>query len=199
MGVAVPGATLVTSHDGARRAVLLDDLGAAGLPTVLEAASAGEAALAVRDWTAGELALVDLGLPDGLAVPLVGTLLAAGWARVLVLAAPDRTDEVVAALGAGAHGVLVTAADVARDVVAVGDSGPGAGGPAGGAPTATLTPREREVLALVARGESNREIGRRTGISSLTVKAHLARIGHKLCTGDRAHMVALALRAGLIG
>ncbi len=61
-----------------------------------------------------------------------------------------------------------------------------------------LSAREVEVLALVACGRSNRDIGTELHLSALTVKSHLARIARKLGTGDRAEMVAVALRAGVI-
>ena len=61
-----------------------------------------------------------------------------------------------------------------------------------------LSAREIEVLQLVAAGRSNRDIGGELNLSALTVKSHLARIARKLGTGDRAEMVAVALRAGVI-
>ena len=61
-----------------------------------------------------------------------------------------------------------------------------------------LSGREVEVLKLVADGQSNKQIGELLGLSALTVKSHLARIARKLGTGDRAEMVALAMRAGVI-
>ena len=61
-----------------------------------------------------------------------------------------------------------------------------------------LSAREIEVLRLVADGRSNKAIGQTMGLSALTVKSHLARIARKLGTGDRAEMVALAMRAGVI-
>ena len=61
-----------------------------------------------------------------------------------------------------------------------------------------LSAREVEVLALVAEGRSNKEIGESLGLSALTVKSHLARIARKLGTGDRAEMVVVAMRAGLV-
>jgi len=61
-----------------------------------------------------------------------------------------------------------------------------------------LSAREVEVLQLVADGQSNKEIGEELSLSALTVKSHLSRIGRKLGTGDRAQMVALAMRAGVI-
>ena len=86
------------------------------------------------------------------------------------------------------------------------------GGAPGGAPGAApgtpgtppppayreLSGREVEVLRLVAEGQSNKAIGVAMGLSALTVKSHLARIARKLGTGDRAGMVAVALRTGII-
>ena len=66
------------------------------------------------------------------------------------------------------------------------------GGPDG------LSAREVEVLQLVSDGNSNRDIGEALGLSALTVKSHLARIARKLGTGDRAEMVAVSMRAGLV-
>lgn len=106
--------------------------------------------------------------------------------RVLLLTV--RRDElaVKAALHYGAHGYIV------RD----------AGGDSGGVVPHTndwdLSEREIAVIAAVADGASNHDVGEALGISALTVKSHLARIGHKLGTGDRAAMVARVLRAGLI-
>ncbi len=64
--------------------------------------------------------------------------------------------------------------------------------------TADLSAREVGVLRHVADGRSNREVGEHLGLSSLTVKSHLARISRKLGTGDRAQLVAIAIRAGLL-
>ena len=61
-----------------------------------------------------------------------------------------------------------------------------------------LSARELEVLQGVADGRSNGDIAAALQLSPLTVKSHLARIGRKLGTGDRAHAVLLALRAGVI-
>jgi DNA-binding NarL/FixJ family response regulator len=61
----------------------------------------------------------------------------------------------------------------------------------------TLTPREEEVLGLVATGATNREISQRLFISELTVKMHLASIFRKLQVNDRTKAAILALKAGL--
>ncbi len=61
-----------------------------------------------------------------------------------------------------------------------------------------LSAREVEVLQLVAGGYSNAEVGHELGLSASTIKAHLVRIGRRLGSGDRAHLVALAMRTGTI-
>lgn len=63
---------------------------------------------------------------------------------------------------------------------------------------AELTQRETEVLRLVARGNSNPEIGRLIGRTEGTVKAHLKNILQKLGAGDRGEAVTIALRRGFI-
>ena len=91
---------------------------------------------------------------------------------------------IAAAVRAGATGVLsVPGADPAGDPAAAG----------------TLTGREIQVITLVADGCSNKQIAGRLSLSALTVKNHLARAGRKLGARDRAHLVAVACRAGVIG
>lgn len=61
-----------------------------------------------------------------------------------------------------------------------------------------LTPREREVLVLVAEGLSNDQIGARLFLSPLTVKTHVLRAGTKLGARDRAQLVVVAYESGLV-
>jgi DNA-binding NarL/FixJ family response regulator len=63
---------------------------------------------------------------------------------------------------------------------------------------AQLTEREREVLALVAHGLTNTEIGERLYLSPLTAKTHVSRIMTKLDARDRVHLVVLAYETGLV-
>lgn len=58
--------------------------------------------------------------------------------------------------------------------------------------------REHQVLGLIARGRSNREIGDRLGISEHTAKTYVSRLMSKLGARDRAHAVALGYQAGLL-
>ncbi|MER3393762.1 MAG: response regulator transcription factor, partial [Microcella pacifica] len=63
---------------------------------------------------------------------------------------------------------------------------------------AALTPRETEVLRLVAEGLSNREIGERLFLGEATVKTHLLRTFEKLGVSDRTRAVTLAMERGLL-
>jgi DNA-binding NarL/FixJ family response regulator len=64
--------------------------------------------------------------------------------------------------------------------------------------TATLTPREIEVLGFVAKGFSNKEIAQKLGTADGTVKMHVQNILAKLDAADRAHAVSIAVRRGII-
>ena len=62
----------------------------------------------------------------------------------------------------------------------------------------TLTPREREILALIAAGRANKEIGAELGVSEDTVKRHVSHILEKLDVNDRAQATAEAIRRGIV-
>jgi DNA-binding CsgD family transcriptional regulator len=71
-------------------------------------------------------------------------------------------------------------------------------GPAPGAVSGALTPREREVLSLLTEGASNKAIGRSLGISVHTAKFHVGRVLDKLDATGRTDAVAQAARTGVI-
>ena len=156
-----------------------------GAVEVVEAGSLAEARVRGRGSVARDLVVVDGTLPDGSGIALMGELRALGWTRGLVLSSAEDPYTVRAALAAGVRALVVSgrapAAPAAR--------------PSG---SEGLSAREIEVLQLVADGQSNKEIGTALGLSALTVKSHLARIARKLGTGDRAELVMIALRNGLI-
>lgn len=162
-------------------------LRALGVSDVLAATTVEEARHA-GSGRPGELSIVEAGLSEGLGVALARDLRLAGWAHTIVLSTSDDPYTVRAALGAGVRCYLTTRG------TATAVTPPGTAGNAHG-----MSGREVEVLQLVADGCSNRDVGDALGLSALTVKSHLARIARKLGTGDRAEMVMLALRAGLIG
>ncbi|GAB7191540.1 response regulator transcription factor [Kineococcus sp. NUM-3379] len=113
---------------------------------------------------------------------------------VLKDAAPD---ELVSAIRAVAAGEAWLDPAVARRLLADFASQPQAAAAAPGR-LDVLTPREREVLALLAHGLSSQEIAAHLVIGGATVKTHLARVLVKLGLRDRAHAVALAYQAGLV-
>lgn len=130
--------------------------------------------------------------------------------RVLVLSMHDEADEVRRAFEAGAHGyVLKTAADEelvrAIRAVAVGEryvhSAVGAilAQPSNSrGPVDELSPREREVLRLLALGYTNQEIAKELVVSVRTVESHRSHVMTKLRANSRAEMVRHALHAGLL-
>jgi DNA-binding NarL/FixJ family response regulator len=138
------------------------------------------------------------GPPGRDAIPM---LLAAGARGVL----PDDStaEEIAAACEAAAAGLVSLPAEQVADLVG---SRPAASaardfpGPRGRSTlqTPTLTPREREILAMLADGLPNKLIAARLGISDHTVKTHLEAIFEKLGASNRAEAVARAVRSGLL-
>ncbi len=112
----------------------------------------------------------------------------------------EAVDTVVLTQRAGRREMVTLLTGGVRGVVAV--EAPGAvlilTRPVQARTTPVLTDRETRVLRLIAEGNTNSAVGERLGISALTVKSQLARIARKLGTGDRAGMVAVAIRRRLI-
>ena len=184
--------------------------------SVVGQAADGQAALEVCAATSPDVVLMDVRMPvmDGVEAT---KRLADSPSRVLMLTTFDIDDYVYAALRAGASGFLLKDATpdelvAAVRVVAAGESLL--------APAVTsrliahfarqpalvstppslneLTPREREVLVWVARGESNTEIAQRLVLAEQTVKTHVSRIFYKLGIRDRAQAVMVANETGLV-
>ena len=185
VGVGLRSVTLLlVDPDRSTREVLATGLVDVGVGTVLEAGSLAAVEAMAERGTAGDLALVSLA-NGGDTVRIIELLRRSGWNRVLALAPTADIGPVIDAVGAGVNGVLI---------------GRRANPAAANIPSTIhdLSSREIEVIRLVADGRSNKWIGDQLALSALTVKSHLARIGRKLGTGDRAHMVALAMRAGVV-
>jgi len=113
-----------------------------------------------------------------------------GWRRVVVVT--TRSELVRHAIGSGARGAIVPLTRSA------GSSMPLARTRSGDEGVDAMSAREVQVLQRVAEGHTNRQIGEDLCLSALTVKSHLARIGRKLGTGDRAEMVAIGFRHGVV-
>ena len=195
---------------------------ASDMEVVAEAAD-GEEALALARSERPDVVLMDIRMPGTDGISATGLITGDPDlvdVKVLVLTTFEDDDLVLAALRAGASGFLgkgvepVELLDAIR-VVAAGEAllSPKAtkgiidrllaqpsDGPADlvGADLDVLTEREREVVALVAHGLTNDDIAARLYVSPLTAKTHVNRAMTKLGVRDRAQLVVLAYRTGLV-
>ncbi len=176
------------------------------LRVVAEAAN-GEEALEKYRELRPDIVLMDLSMPvmDGLSATRA-ILDEFPDARVIVLTTYDGDEDIHRALDAGARGYLLkdmVAADVLNVIRTVHGGQRGiphavAAKLAERTPRVPLTPRETEVLSLVAEGLSNAEVAARIGRTEGTVKVHLKNILQKLDASDRTEAVTTALRRGFI-
>lgn len=181
---------------------------------VLGEAANGVDALAVVGHHDPDVVLMDLRMPGGGGVAAIAELTRRGArAKVLVLTTYDTDSDTLPAIEAGATGYLLKDAPREELFAAVRAAAAGRSvlSPAVASrlmtrvrtPTApadtALSAREREVLALVAKGTTNREIAAELFISEATVKTHLTHIFAKLGTKDRAAAVAVGYDRGILG
>ncbi|MFF3710127.1 response regulator [Streptomyces phaeochromogenes] len=181
---------------------------------VLGEASNGVEAVGKAAALDPDVILMDLRMPGGGGVEAIAQLTRAGArAKVLVLTTYDTDSDTLPAIEAGATGYLLK--DAPRDelftAVRAAAQGRTVLSPAVASRlvSAVRTPRapgneplsarEREVLTLVAKGTSNREIARELFISEATVKTHLTHLYTKLGVKDRAAAVATAYDRGILG
>jgi RNA polymerase sigma factor (sigma-70 family) len=194
-------------------------LTADGIDVVAEATDGAEAVNAVRR-TRPDVVLMDIRMPelDGLEATRRILTGADGEPRVIILTTFDLDHYVYAALSAGASGFLLKDVTPEHLVAAVrmvrsGDAllapaitrrlverfaNRGADAAALHRDLAALTPRELEVLRLLAEGLSNAELAGRLHLSEATVKTHVARILAKLRLRDRVQAVVVAYETGLV-
>jgi two-component system, NarL family, response regulator LiaR len=206
------------------RAVVVEDhaLTRAGLKTALTAAEidvAGEAgdgvsAEDVIRAAAPDVVIVDLGLPGRDGIELTRAIKERNPATgVVILTMRQDAEHVFAALAAGADGYCVKSSDTSVVIDAVRAVAAGAayfdpgvahtvlarfdehGAPPESSP---LTPRELDVLRLIADGVSNAEIAERLHLGLGTVKGHVRDILEKLSASDRAHAAVIAFRRGFL-
>jgi DNA-binding NarL/FixJ family response regulator len=204
-----------------------DELMRTGLTVVLSSdpaievvgqASTGRLALERARTMHPDLVLMDVRMPDMDGIAATRRLLAAApEVKVIILTTFEQDDYIFGAIDAGASGFLLKrtrpeALLSAIHAVAAGDSllspsvtriviehlarqpGPR---PESAGQLAELTPRELQVLELIARGHSNREIAATLVIEESTVKTHVKRLLLKLDLRDRIHAVIFAYETGL--
>jgi DNA-binding NarL/FixJ family response regulator len=179
---------------------------------VVGAVADGAAALEAARRAAPDVVLMDLRMPgmDGVAATAAITA-ALPATRVVVLTTYETDDAILDAITAGARGYLLKAAPEQEIVAGVRSVAAGATVLAPGIAAALargvqrdrtaprLSPRELEVLGLVAEGASNPEIAQRLHVAEATVKTHLLHAFEKLDVSDRTRAVTRAMELGLLG
>jgi len=169
-----------------------------------------------------DLVLMDIRMPgiDGVeATRRIRAEHPAEKVKIIVLTTFDQDEIVLAALRAGANGFLSKTVSPAELIAGITEVAGGGGTLSANATAAlighmadnpppivdqgllrrfdVLTPREREMIMLVARGLSNEEIAGQMFVSPLTVKTHVVRAMTKVGARDRAQLVSFIFRAGL--
>lgn len=164
------------------------------------------------------LALVDLGLPDGSGIDLIAEMHAADpGLAILVISAWCTEDAILSALRAGATGYVLKERDdmevalsirsvlrggapidpfVARRIIE--ELRPRPAEQAGPATGEILSPRESQILRLVAEGLGNREIAEQLHLSRYTVECHIKHIYRKLAVSSRTRAIHAARSRGLL-
>lgn len=184
---------------------------AGGIEVIAEAQDGAQAIQAIQDLTP-DVAVLDIQMPDQSGIDVTR------WVRahhlstgVLVLTAYDDDPYVLAVLQAGANGYVLKSADarILIDAVRAVYEGKSAldpvitrkvmahlSGHPLGQPVEKLSDRELDVLALAAKGFTNKAIGVQLGISDRTVQGHLAKIFDKLQAASRTEAVMRAVSLG---
>jgi DNA-binding NarL/FixJ family response regulator len=170
----------------------------------------GEEAVAAAGQMRPDVVLMDLRMPRIDGAEATARIVAADPnIKVLILTTYDTDSDIIRAVEAGATGYLLK--DTPRTELAAAVRAAARGETVLAPPVAArlvnrlrtptweqLTPREAEVLAAVARGLSNAEVGRELFIGEATVKTHLLRIFAKLGVDDRTAAVTLAYERGIL-
>ncbi|MFJ4220784.1 response regulator [Curtobacterium luteum] len=174
--------------------------------------SDGDAAVAIALAERPDVVLMDLRMPGLNGDAATSRILArAPGIRVLILTTYESDDQILAAIEAGAAGYLLKAAPESEILAGVRATARGETALAPSAAAAlvrrttgkpvvgpSLSPRELEVLRLVAQGNSNPAIGRQLFLSETTVKTHLGHVFEKLGVNDRTRAVTRAMELGLL-
>jgi DNA-binding NarL/FixJ family response regulator len=223
-----PGTVGFAGFTGITRIVVADDQDVvrAGFGALLDtqpdfevvgSASDGASAVRVCREVRPDIVLMDVRMPEMDGIEATRWIVAErAETRIVMLTTFDLDEHVYDALAAGASGFLLKdmVAERLFDAVRVVAAGEALLAPTvtrrligefvrlrprdGGGALAALTPREREVLTLIAEGLSNPEIAARLVVSGETVKSHVSRVLTKLGVRDRAQAVVAAYESGLV-
>jgi DNA-binding NarL/FixJ family response regulator len=198
---------LVDDHLMVRMGLIAVLKAAPRIKVVAEAGTTGEAVDRFRAEQP-DVTLMDLRLPSGGGIEAVKQIRAEfPEARILMLTTYDFEEEIHRALEAGANGYLlknITRDDLVAAIISVHESGETVHSPevaarlSNGAGATSLTPREAEVLRLVVKGLTNKDIARLLGFTTRTAKAHMKNLLAKLGAADRTEAAAIALQRGIV-
>ncbi|GAA4218771.1 DNA-binding NarL/FixJ family response regulator [Streptosporangium album] len=178
--------------------------------TVVGEAASGDEAVVRAGELRPDVILMDLRMPDGDGVSATSRILAVRpESRVIVLTTYETDQDIVRAVEAGAAGYLLKDTSRADLLAAIASAARGETVLSPSVATRlvtrmrapvsdSLSPREAQVLSLVAVGLTNAEIGKALFISETTVKTHLLRVFGKLGVSDRTAAVTTALDRGFI-
>jgi DNA-binding NarL/FixJ family response regulator len=209
-----------------RTVVLIEDhaLTRAGLRTALDAEADLHVVAEAQDGPAGleaivthqpDVAVIDIGLGgmDGIEVTRRARI-ASPKTRIAILTVQDLETEIVAALAAGADAYSLKTSPLDRIIAAIRTAADGGAyfdphiahvvmGQIGSSrphaeKASPLTPRETEILRMIAGGHGNAEIAETLYLGLGTVKGHIRDILEKLAAADRTQAAVVALRRGLI-
>jgi DNA-binding NarL/FixJ family response regulator len=215
-GQEVIGVLVVDDHAVVRRGLAAYLESADGIEAVAEAANGRDALVQLRRLATEnrlpKVVLMDVLMPEMDGISAIGEILASyPEVRVVMLTSFGEVERVYAALQAGAAGYLLKDADPDEVAAAIRAAArgevhldPAVAGrltrqlvspPTG---LASLTARERTVLALVARGLSNRQIAAELYISDRTARTHVSHVLTKLQLSSRTQAALVAIREGLI-
>ncbi|GAC1545866.1 MAG: response regulator transcription factor [Vulcanimicrobiaceae bacterium] len=212
---AAPRSVVLVEDHALTRAGLRTALDAAGDLRVVAEAEDGPSGLAAIVLHQPDVAVIDIGLPgiDGIEVTR-RTRIAAPRTRIAILTVQDLEAEVFLALAAGADAYSLKTSPPDRIVAAIRTAADGGayfdahiahvvmdrigGSRPPSERESPLTPRETEILRLIASGCGNAEIAGTLFIGLGTVKGHIRDILEKLAAADRTQAAVLALRRGLI-
>jgi two-component system, NarL family, nitrate/nitrite response regulator NarL len=213
---------VVDDHTLFRRGLTALLSGYPGVAVVGDAADAGEALRRAQELVP-DLVLLDNHLPGVRGVDLLPSLREAlPTVRVIMLTVSEDEQDLAAALRGGANGYLLKTIDGDALVAAIGRamrgesvvasemtgklvaayrdaaSGVAAAPAAPASKIGQLSPREQEILRGIARGASNKEIGRDLGIAETTVKIHVQHVLRKLDVASRVQAAVIASEHGLV-
>jgi DNA-binding NarL/FixJ family response regulator len=189
------------------RAGLTSMLGTQAELEVVGSASSGEEALSKLQQAAPDVLLLDLRMHGMSGVEtLIAMKRVAHDTRVIILTSFETDEDIYRAVQAGAQGYLLKDTSLREMVEAIRTVHAGkkyiprdiATRLAERMMRTDLTPREIEILKLVSKGPTNKEIGRALGISENTVKNHVNSIIEKLEVSDRTEAATTAIQRGLI-